>query len=266
MEEKEKAIGVLDSGVGGLTLVREFNNHLPGENIVYFGDTARMPYGPRSPEQVKGFALEIMDFLCHTQDIKLLIVACNTATAVGLAEYQRHFPVPVLGVLEPGARAALANTRNRRIGVIGTEGTIASQAYPRTINKLDSSVEVYAKACPLFVLLVENQLTETLEAEKVAASYLEPLAAKGIDTLILGCTHYPLLEHLLARVLGEGVALISSALSTALAARETLASRNLLSTARQGWQRYFVSGDPANFAEIGRRLLGYDLRAYRVML
>lgn len=266
MKEKDKAIGVLDSGVGGLTLVREFTHRLPGENIVYFGDTARMPYGPREPEEVRDFALEIMDFLCHTQDVKLLIVACNTATAVGLAEYRSHFSVPVLGVLEPGARGALAATRNRRIGIIGTEGTIASKAYPRVLHAMDSRVAVFDKACPLFVLLVENQLTDTVEAEKIAESYLQPLKEMNIDTLILGCTHYPLLEHLLVQVLGEDVAMVSSALHTAVAAREILVSRNLLRNSRRSWQRYFVSGDPANFSEIGRRLLGYELKAYRVML
>ena len=266
MEQRQKAIGVLDSGVGGLTLIREFNTHLPGENIVYFGDTARMPYGPRSPEQVRGFALEIMDFLCYSQDIKLLIVACNTATAVGLHQYQQYFPVPVLGVLEPGVEAALAATRNRRIGVIGTEGTIASNAYPEAIRQLDESVKVFDKACPLFVLLVENRLTGTIEAKKIAASYLEPLVRENIDTLILGCTHYPLLMDVIEQVVGSEVAQVSSALYTTLAARDTLEAMDMLNPQAKGWQRYFVSGEARDFNEIAITLLGYELRSYQVRL
>lgn len=266
MEQRQKAIGVLDSGVGGLTLIKEFNTHLPGENIVYFGDTARMPYGPRSPEQVRGFALEIMDFLCYSQDIKLLIVACNTATAVGLYQYQQHFPVPVLGVLEPGVEAAVATTRNGKIGVIGTEGTIASKAYPEAIRELDENIKVFDKACPLFVLLVENRLVDTIEAKKIAASYLEPLAKEDIDTLILGCTHYPLLMDVIAGVMGSDVTLISSALHTTLAARETLEAMDIVNPASRGWQRYFVSGEAKSFNEIATTLLGYELRSYQVRL
>jgi len=143
VEERHKAIGLLDSGVGGLTLVKELNQHLPGENIVYFGDTARMPYGPRRPEEVREFATEIIEFLAATQDLKLMIIACNTATAVGLKYYQSLFPFPVLGVLEPGARAALDRTSSGRIGVIGTDGTIASKAYPRTITEINPNVQVF---------------------------------------------------------------------------------------------------------------------------
>lgn len=265
MDERHKAIGLLDSGVGGLTLVRELNRHLPEENIVYFGDTARMPYGPRQPDEVRKFATEIIDFLAATQDLKMMIVACNTATAVGLMHYQAQFPFPVLGVLEPGARAALDKSKTHRVGVIGTQGTIASKAYPNTIRKLAPEVAVFDQVCPLFVLLVENQLVDTAEAYKVAKSYLEPLQEQEIDALILGCTHYPLMEHVLAEVMGEQVALVNSALYTALAAKDTLAELGLLNHGERGWQRFFVSGDPHNFQEIGRRLLGFDIKAYRVV-
>lgn len=265
MDERHKAIGLLDSGVGGLTLVRELNRHLPGENIVYFGDTARMPYGPRHPDEVRKFATEIIEFLAATQDLKMMIVACNTATAVGLKNYQEQFSFPVLGVLEPGARAALDKSKTHRVGVIGTQGTIASKAYPNTIKGLAPEVAVFDKACPLFVLLVENQLVDTAEAYKVAKSYLEPLQEQEIDALILGCTHYPLMEHVLAKVMGEQVALVNSALYTALAAKDTLAELGLLNDGERGWQRFFVSGDPLNFQEIGRRLLGFDIKAYRVV-
>lgn len=265
MEAKGKAIGLLDSGVGGLTLVSELNRLLPNENIVYFGDTARMPYGPKDPDLVRSYALEIIRFLSASQDLKLMIVACNTATAVGLEQYKAQFPFPVLGVLEPGARGALAASRVRRIGVIGTDATIASQAYPKTLLALDGQVQVFAKACPLFVLLVENQLTDTPEAYRIAESYLQPLRQQGIDTLILGCTHYPLMKEVLATVMGAGVTLVNSAEYAAITAKAILEQADLLKPPGNGWQRFFVSGEPENFESIGERLLGYPLKAYRVL-
>jgi glutamate racemase len=264
MEHRDMAIGLLDSGVGGLTLVKEFSKQLPGENLVYFGDTARMPYGPRRPEQVREFATEIIEFLAATQDLKMMIVACNTATAVGLAHYQAKFQFPIVGVLEPGAKAALDLTKTKRIGVIGTEGTIASKAYPNTIAGLDSEAQVFDKACPLFVLLAENRLVDTPEAYKVAYSYLDPLQEQGIDTLILGCTHYPMLEHVLAEVMGPQVALVNSALYTAMSAKQLLSAKGLLNNGKRRWQRFFVSGDPVNFEQIGEGLLGSSVKAYRV--
>lgn len=266
MEERKKAIGLLDSGVGGLTLVKVLKTLLPGENIVYFGDTARMPYGAKEPDAVRGFATEIIDFLAATQDIKLMIVACNTATAVGLSYYQARFPFPVLGVLEPGVQAALDKSRSGRIGVIGTEATIASKAYPNAILAKEKGAKVFDKACPLFVLLVENQLIDTPEAYKIAQSYLEPLKEQGIDTLILGCTHYPLMEHVLATVMGEKVALVNSAQTTALAARDILQEKDLLNSDKEGRLRFFVSGEPKNFEEIAEGLLGHNVKAFRVLL
>jgi glutamate racemase len=265
MAERDKAIALLDSGVGGLTLMRELNRQLPKENIIYFGDTARMPYGPRRPEEVRRFALEIMEFLHYSQDIKILVVACNTATAVGLEHYRAHFDIPVLGVLEPGVRAALAVSESKRIGVIGTEGTIASKAYPNILAQLEPAVEVFDKACPIFVLLVENQLVDTPEAKQIAHSYLDPLKDQGIDALILGCTHYPLMEDTIVQVMGEGVKLVNSAYFTAQGVGQQLADLNLLRLeGGSGWQRFFVSGESANFEQIGARWLGYPVRAYRV--
>lgn len=266
MVNREKSIALLDSGVGGLTLVRELNLLLPSENIVYFGDTARMPYGSKEPEEVRAYATEIIEFLADTQDIKMVIVACNTATAVGLSHYQEKFKFPVLGVLEPGARAALNASKSGRIGVIGTEATIASNAYPELLVKMQENVQVFTKACPLFVLLVENQLVETPEAQRIAESYLEPLRQQEIDTLILGCTHYPLMEQVLAQVLGNKVTLVNSAQMTAIAARDTLLQRQLLKAEGKGWQRFFVSDQPDNFEHIGTGLLGYKIKAYRVLL
>ena len=187
--ERNQAIVLLDSGVGGLTVAKEIFCQLPWERIVYFGDTARMPYGPRPHSEVRGYARQIIRFL-ETQDIKLAIVACNSATAAGLPNYQAEFGLPIIGVIEPGVRAALKHTRTKRIGVIGTAGTVASRAYEQSIHRLDPSVEVFSQACPLFVLIVENGLVDTPEAQRVAEEYLRPMQANGVDVLILGCTHY----------------------------------------------------------------------------
>jgi glutamate racemase len=265
-----KAIAMLDSGVGGLTVVREIFRQLPGERIVYFGDTARMPYGPRPHEEVRRFTSEIMEFLC-TQDIKMMIVACNSASAAGLPRYQGIYDIPVLGVIEPGVRAALQLTRNRKVGVIGTAGTILSRAYEEAIKAADPGVEVVSKACPLFVLIVENNLVDTPEACRVAEEYLNPLKEAGVDTLILGCTHYPLMEGVIGRVMGEGVRLVSSAEETARETREILKSLQLLNpdTGREETcptgHRFYSSGPPGSFEEIGEKLLNQKIKAYRVL-
>lgn len=265
MEHRHKAIGLLDSGVGGLTLVRELNRQLPGENIVYFGDTARMPYGPRPLEEVREFVVEIIEFMAATQDLKLVIIACNTATIAALKHCQQRFPFPVLGVIEPGARAAVDKSKNGRIGVLATESTIASKAYPNAIREFSSEVSVYDQASPRLVLLVENQLVNSPEAYSAAQNYLKPLLEQGIDSLILGCTHFPIMEHVLAQVAGPDVAMINPALNAVKAAGEILAGQDLLNDGRKGWQRFFVSGEPKFFEEIGENLLGYALRAYRVI-
>ncbi len=264
-----KSIAMLDSGVGGLTVVKEIFHQLPKERVVYFGDTARMPYGPREHLEVREFAVEIIEFL-HTQDIKMVIVACNSATAAGLPYYQEKFKLPIIGVIEPGVRAALSHSKEKRIGVIGTAGTIASGAYERVIKRRDSQVEVFSKACPLFVLIVENNLAHTPEAYKVAEEYLAPLKEAEIDTLILGCTHYPLLGPVIQEVMGEQVKLISSAEETARETKEILTSLNLLNTLspEKGCDlthRYFVSGLTPPFEEIGKKLLQREMKAYRVV-
>ncbi len=265
-----KAIAMLDSGVGGLTVVREIFKELPAERIIYFGDTARMPYGPRSPGEVRRFAEEIIEFLC-TQDIKMAIVACNSASAAGLPRYQGTHEIPILGVIEPGVRAALAHTRSKKIGVIGTSGTVESGAYEAAIRALDPGVEVISRACPLFVLIVENNLTEAPETRVVAKEYLAPLKEAGVDTLILGCTHYPLMEGVIGQVMGEGVKLVSSARETAREARKILTSLHLLNpdSSREegcrGGHRYYCSGPPAPFEEIGKKLLQQRVKAYRVL-
>ncbi|MFW0861182.1 MAG: glutamate racemase [Dethiobacter sp.] len=264
--ERNNAIGLLDSGVGGLTVVSEMITLLPAERIVYFGDTARMPYGPRPHSEVRTFARQIIGFL-ENQDVKLVIVACNSATAAGLPAYQGEFALPVIGVIEPGVRAALQYTRTKRVGVIGTAGTIFSRAYEEAIYRLDPNVEVFSQACPLFVLIVENGLVDSPEAARVAEEYLQPLREAGVDVLILGCTHYPLMANVIRAVMGPAVKLISSAQETALEAQEILVRLNLLGSASAAARhRFFVSGSPGPFVEMAEKLLCRHIQAYQVTL
>ncbi|MCL6625807.1 glutamate racemase [Alicyclobacillus shizuokensis] len=225
----EQPIAVFDSGIGGLTVVSEIMSVLPDEAILYFGDTARCPYGDRDPDEVLEFSLQIADFLL-SQQVKLLVVACNTATAVALPELQQRSPIPVLGVIQPGARAAVnsATPRRRRIGVIGTAVTIASGAYADAVHVLDSSIDVVSLACPQFVPLVESGRWDGADVEQVVRESLLPLLLYDIDALILGCTHYPLLSSPIARVVGPEVQLISSAAETAREVRGVLARQRLL--------------------------------------
>ncbi len=264
--EAYKAIGVMDSGVGGLTVVKEIYRYLPQESIVYFGDTYRMPYGPRPHQEVRKFALEIIEFL-QTQEIKMVVVACNSATAAGLEHYRDELDIPVLGVIEPGIRAALSVTSNERVGVIGTTGTIGSGVYESIMNRLAPTVKVYSKACPMLVLLVENGLVNTPEAYRVAEEYLIPLKKEGVDTLIMGCTHYPLMEGLIREVMGEEITLISSAEETAREVGWLLEKQNLYNPLNSNGprHRFFVSGKPFAFQEIGKELLGREIKAFQVI-
>ncbi len=262
-----KAIGVIDSGVGGLTVVKEISNLLPRESIIYFGDTARMPYGPRSYEEVRHFAFQMIDFLQH-QEIKMIVVACNSATAAGLQHYQEACRQPVLGVIEPGVRAALKSSKTGRIGVIGTVGTINSSEYEKKLKENNGNLFLASKACPLFVLLVENNLVNTPEAKKVAMEYLDPLVRQDIDSLILGCTHYPLMKELIQDVVGPSVTLIDSAKEIAAEVAATLEDDNMNNPLESETPRYrfFVSGSPASFEEVGSKLLGREIKAYQVIL
>lgn len=262
-----KSIALLDSGVGGLTVVKEIFKQLPNERIVYFGDTARMPYGPRPQDEVRKFALQIMEFL-QTQDVKIVIVACNSASAAGLSFCQGNPLLPVIGVIEPGVRAALTHTKNKKVGVIGTTGTINSRAYDEVIKRLDPQVEVYSQPCPLFVLIVENNLVDTPEALKVAEEYLKPLKEAEVDALIMGCTHYPLMEHIIQEVMGPEVRLISSAEETARETKEVLTREGLLNPREDNstHHRFFVSASPSTFVEIGEKLINQRVKAYQVVL
>jgi glutamate racemase len=254
-----KSIGIFDSGVGGLTVLREIMHSLPQEDTLYFGDTARVPYGTKSPETVTRYACEIASFLMK-RDIKLLVVACNTASAVALPTLKRLLTIPVVGVIEPGARRAATVTRSGRIGVIGTAGTIRSSAYTREIKRLKPEAEVLTRACPLFVPLAEEGWTDNQVARLTAETYLHELKESEVDTLVLGCTHYPLLKPLIAEVMGPDVMLVDSAEETARTVAAILAEKKLLRPpAEKGNHNYFVTDIPAGFVRVGNRFLGGKL-------
>lgn len=255
----ELPIGVFDSGVGGLTVVRALMEHLPREGILYFGDTARVPYGVKSAETITQYATQITDFLVARR-VKLLIVACNTMAAVAVDAIRTHSPVPVLDVIEAGAAAAAAQTRSRRIGVIGTLATMDSGAYERAIRCLQPDAAIHSRACPLFVPLVEEGWLEHPVTRLTADEYLAPLLAAGIDTLVLGCTHYPLLQPLLQDVAGPSVQLVDSAHTTAQRALRLLTDMQLLNPGiTPPEHRYFVTDVPQRFQRIGGRFLDRPL-------
>lgn len=257
-------IGVFDSGVGGLTVVRALMHQLPHESVVYVGDTARVPYGPKSPQTVRRYSSEIAAYLME-QGVKAVVVACNTATAHALDVLQAELPVPVVGVVEPGARAAVApgtpSGAPRRVGVIGTVGTIRSGAYERAIRALAPDAYVVARPCPLFVPLVEEGWLDHPATELVAREYLDPFQEHAVDTLVLGCTHYPLLRPLVARVVGPGVRLIDSAHETAAATARALAAASLAaSPGRAPQHRFVVTDGPEQFARVAAHFLGAPLQ------
>jgi glutamate racemase len=252
-------IGVFDSGLGGLTVVRAIYERLPDESTLYFGDTARVPYGPKSPETVRRYSLEILRWLLD-QRVKAVVIACNTSTAHALEALQAESPVPVIGVIEPGARAAAAQANGKPIGVIGTAGTIASNAYAKAIHRVRGEARVEQKACPLFVPLVEEGWFEHHAAALIAEEYLAPLRATGVGSLVLGCTHYPLLRPLLQRVMGPEVRLIDSGEETARVVASALRERGL--EAPEGGvveHRFVVSDDEARFRQVGARFIGERL-------
>ena len=256
-------IGVFDSGLGGLTVAHAIMSQLPAENLIYFGDTARVPYGPKSPETVRRYSREISGFLIE-QGVKAIVVACNTATAHALPILRDELDVPVIGVVEPGARAAVRATRTGHIGVIGTAGTIRSQAYVRAIHAENPDVRVTALACPLFVPLVEEGWTNHEATHLVAEEYLAPFVNDPIDTLVLGCTHYPLLKPVIGEIIGRSVRLIDSAEETAADARRMLAANRLTAAAGEGEYRFIASDDPQQFLTLGRRFLGSAIERVEV--
>src|SRR5512146_7876 len=255
----QKAIGLFDSGIGGLTVLKEIVRALPDENIIYLGDTARVPYGIRSAETVTRYSFENTQFLL-SQEIKLLVVACNTASAISLEAVKKEYPLPVIGVLEPGARAAATATRTRKVGVIGTEATIGSGAYEKAIRRIAPDAEVISLACPLFVPLAEEGWTDNDVARLVAEKYLSPLRGSGIDTLVLGCTHYPLLKSVIGGAVGPGITLSDSATETAREVADVLEKLKWQGNGKGGSvRRFFVTDAPARFEKIGKRFLGEPL-------
>jgi glutamate racemase len=251
-----RAIGVFDSGIGGLTVVRELIQRMPNESIVYFGDTARVPYGPKSPATVARYSEEAAAFLL-SRDVKMIVVACNTATAHAAAKLSRAVPVPVMGVIEPGAKAAVRATSSARVGVIGTAGTIASGAYDLAVRRRLPNARVYAQPCPLFVPLVEEGWYNHNVARLVAEDYLRPLTEMDVDVLILGCTHYPLLRGLIADVMGPDVQLVDSAAETAREVDDLLAEKDMHRVDEQPASHAFAASDaPLRFRDVGRTFVG----------
>ncbi|MBP3040489.1 glutamate racemase [Bacillaceae bacterium Marseille-Q3522] len=258
-------IGVIDSGVGGLTVAKEIIRQLPNEQIIYLGDTARCPYGPRPPEEVRRFTWQMTSFLMKEQ-IKMLVIACNTATAVVLEEIQKELSIPVVGVIVPGARSALKVTRNKRIGVIGTIVTIQSGAYETALKRINQRVHVVSQACPKFVPLVESGEYDGPVAKKIIAETLLPLKKRGLDTLILGCTHYPLLEPLIKNVMGKQVKVISSGEETAREVSTILNYQNALNKANGCPDHvFYTTGSTTIFASIASRWLEKEITNVRTI-
>jgi glutamate racemase len=248
-----KAIGIFDSGIGGLTVFKEIARLLPDEDIIYLGDTARVPYGTRSAETVTQYSFECSDFLLK-KNITLLVVACNTVSAISLPEIRKKVPIPVIGVIEPGARAAVNCSSSGNIGVIGTEATVRSNAYVNAIKALNEQAEVFSAACPLFVPLVEEGWTEGDIALLTARKYLEPMIKNRIDTLVLGCTHYPLLKEVIQSVMGKDVMLIDSAVETAKVVKDLL-TKESNAASRDVERQFYVTDSAEKFIKVGERFL-----------
>lgn len=262
---KEKPIGILDSGVGGLTVVKEIFRQLPNEKVIYFGDTARCPYGPRDPGEVRKFTLEIIEFLLKF-DVKMIIIACNTATAAALEDVKELVSIPVIGVIQPGSLAAIKKTKTGKIGVIGTEGTVISGAYERTLNNINPSLAITSLACPTLVPIVEdgNQDEKTIRAAVKDA--LIPILDKEMDSLILGCTHYPLISDYIQEIMGKDVYLLSSAEETAREASAILHYHNILGPNNNPEHYFFTTGDENHFKQIGEKWLEKEINVKHVAL
>ncbi|MBI3320156.1 MAG: glutamate racemase [Candidatus Omnitrophica bacterium] len=261
MHASRKPIGVFDSGIGGLTVVKALLQELPHESIVYFGDTARVPYGSKSKATIVRFSMENVEFLLRF-NVKSIIVACNTSSSWALPTLRRYFKVPIIGVIRPGARAAVQKTTKGRIGVIGTEATMKSRAYELEIKRLNPSIKVFSQSCPLFVPLVESGWLNGPVSAQIASTYLEPLKRQRIDTLILGCTHYPLLAPVIRHAVGSQITLVDSAIQTAAEVKGLLAWNEWFSTSQaHPRHRFFMTDEPGNFASLGEQFLGQSIRS-----
>lgn len=258
----EAPVGVFDSGVGGLTVAREIMRQIPNEKMIYFGDTARVPYGSKSKETITRYSRQIVHFL-QEQKVKAIVVACNTASAYALDEIEKELDIPIIGVVKPGAKAAAGSTKNGRVGVIGTEGTVGSHIYSTYIEEINPKIEVIGKACPLFVPLVEEGLWQDPVTDEIASRYLNELIARDIDTLILGCTHYPLIRSTVGRVMGDGVTLVNPAYETARELKELLNREGLLNNRKPGLgnnhYRFYVSDMADKFQSFANSILKYGI-------
>lgn len=260
--DKNAPIGVFDSGVGGLTVAREIMRQIPNERIVYFGDTARVPYGSKSKDNIIKFSRQIIRFL-QTENVKAIVIACNTASALALDEMQQEFDLTILGVVKPGAKVAVETTANKRIGLIGTEANIRSGVYTRYIKSLDDEAKVFEKACPLFVPLVEEGWLHDDITLQVASRYLEELKEKDIDTLIMGCTHYPLIRSTIRKVMGDKVNLVNPAYETAIELKNLLERDNLANKcdvdSPSSMYRFYVSDAEEKFKLFANSILPFDI-------
>ncbi|MCD8378868.1 MAG: glutamate racemase [Lachnospiraceae bacterium] len=259
---RQAPIGVFDSGVGGLTVAREIMRQIPKERIVYFGDTARVPYGNKSKETITRFSEQIARFLL-SHNVKTIVVACNTASAYALDTLEKELDVPIIGVVRPGAKMALAKTRNGKVGVIGTEATIGSGIYDAYIREVRTDAVIYGKACPLFVPLVEEGLWEDPVTEEIARRYLSELIDLDIDTLILGCTHYPLIRSVIGKIMGEDVTLINPAYETAIELKQMLKERDLLNDVEPALgsnpYQFYVSDGAEKFKQFANSIMKYGV-------
>jgi glutamate racemase len=255
MTNRDNAIGLFDSGIGGLTVLQKVIEMLPTENTIYLGDTARAPYGTKSVETVVRYSFENTEFLIE-KGVKLVVVACNTSTALALEALREKLNVPLIGVIEPGVRKALLISKNKKIGVIGTEATIQSGAYTKVLKTNGGNIEVYSRACPLFVPLVEEGWTDNGVASMTVKTYLGSLKKSGIDTLILGCTHYPLLKTAIRNFMGSTVQLVDSAQEIAKEVGEVLKKQSLARREGKGNHSFFVTDAPDRFIKVGGRFLG----------
>jgi glutamate racemase len=255
-----RAIGVFDSGVGGLTVLREIIKVVPDESTIYFGDTERVPYGPRDLNEVKKFVFKITKFL-YDKDVKLIVIACNTSTAAALDDLKKQYDIPIIGVIEPGARTAVYNTRNKRVGVLATKGTVESNAYQKGIAKIDPDIKTFSIPAPLLVEFVEKGILEGNSLDKIICSYLKPLFDAGIDVLILGCTHFPLIERRILTCSGNGFKVISSAVETAKDVKKMLTEKGLCANREKEPERIFYeTGMMSNFFEVGKMFLGEEIK------
>ncbi len=253
-----RPIGIFDSGLGGLTILKTLSRALPKEKLIYFGDTVNVPYGSKSKKAVTRFSLDIAKFL-ESQHVKLIIVACNTASALALTELQKKISVPVIGVIEPGAAQAARSTKNNRVAILATEATVHSQAYPRALQRLNKQIRTYQQACPVFVPLIEEGWIHGPAGKLIIADYLASAAKSGADTIILGCTHYPVIKHLIAKQVGKKVHLVDSAEVLTAEVKNLLTRTKQLNTNGRGSLKIYASDDPARFKRLAKNILGREL-------